>query len=229
MRRKNPFKRTTQYYVDDGENISWWVDEDELEEFKQQWCSDNGEDGPKWEDIFKGKTRELSGKEWNDWMIGSPWGDYEGTIIDKDCPLCGCFLVNPDEGGYHSDSYDGSEEHCSNYDCDYKNQKMVDALAIIATKRKEDAETPPLPEFREPGQTVEEFAEKYGICLETKEKNPPVCTQCKNITSVSDFYRTKDCAIIIYGKGHAEDCKNKDCPALLVPLGKQREFWRKIF
>lgn len=223
--RRNPFVRVKQFYVEDENfDMNWWIDEEDLESFKKNWCCEKGEDGPKWEDCHKGDTRELSGKAWNEWMIGSHWGDFEGIFMDEDCPECGCFLIQP--AGLDEELATGKERHCSSHDCVYTNTAFDTYSRIDQDKWDEIRNAPEPPKFRIEGETVEKFAERHGIDLERMADKD--CVKCKQTTAPNDWYQTKSYAAIIYGEGHAEDCDNKGCPATLRPLGEELDKWLKI-
>lgn len=222
-RRRNAFERVKQYYVDDGGDIHWWIDEDELEDFKNNWL-----DGVNWEEVHKPEdVRELSGHEWNKWMVGQPFGDYEGTFIDEDCPECGHFLVLATCNHEELAEDQSKLKHCSEFnDCSYETPEMKEYCKKVEeywTRPKEKKESP---KFREPGQTLEQFCEKYKIELSRKVNTFCVC--CKMKVEPSDYYVITGYAMVVFGKGHAEKCENKHCPVTAVPIGKERDKWSKI-
>jgi hypothetical protein len=225
MKRKtNLFEQVRQFHVIDEENgINWWVNEDEWEDFKEQW-SDYFEE----ESNFLRGERVISGKKYNESLIGAPFGDHEGTIVDEDCPKCGHIMAEADMMIVDEEDkkkFEGltSPRFCT--DCDYMNS---DATIMFEREQKfwdDIRNAPPAPRYREAGQTLDEFLAKYEFSYDNSIKT---CVQCGNEVSVSDFYRTKDYAFVEFMDGHAGHCKNGG-PTLVRPLGEKQEMWSNFF
>lgn len=233
MKKKNPFERFKQYYYSDNDfdekgevtsrgDINWWIDEDDLEDFKEQW-----EEQLTSGDIKLIEEREINGKEYNEWIIGNYFGDFEGKYMDEECPECQCLLVDP-ECREHDDSNHefkrvqptGKERFCSNHECEYVSEEFDAYLKSDEEFWTWLGKQPELPKFREDGQTFEEFCEKYGF-----EAKPTMeCITCKNIVPYSDFYRNKMGAHISYSH---DECTNKG-PSIYRPLGKEAEKWASL-
>lgn len=212
-KRKNPFVRTKQLFYDDGLDIHWWVDEED-----HKWFLDQFSDlEPKLLD-----ERTINGKEYNEWMIGNQFGDYEGEYVDEDCPLCEHLLVLPDCHSM-SDKYtpNGKEYFCSNFECDYENEHYKAYREEDARYWEEFRNKPESPKFREVGQTLEQFVERYKFGRFEKEVE---CTVCKRTVPVSDFYLSFGYAIISYSH---EDCSNGG-PSVLRPQGEKAKEWANL-
>ena len=135
-------------------------------------------------------------------VIDQPFDDLSNRFVDEECPECSHLLV------MHSDN----GKFCSNHDCPY----MDEDFRKYKESFKVDRSAPPSPKFREAGQTIEEFMEKYGFKPLSEDLDR--CVECNERPEVSDFYRTKSGAFIEYLNGHAEDCTNKG-PCQIRPLG----------
>lgn len=215
MKKKtNLFEKIKQFHVVDIPEISWWIDECDWPNFKDMF-PDLFEDG---NNPVKGE-RILNGKEWNDWIIGSVFGDYEGHVMDEECPDCGHLLVAPNEA--EGEFKGKSPRFCS--ECEFVNDDL------IAIEEEEEAESerarnaPSEPKIRLEGQTLEQFCNKYGFKYpEALKMN---CIQCKRDITPSDFYRTKSMAIIIYSHTHT-GCQNQ--PAHVSPQGEKRKEWKDL-
>lgn len=224
MKRKNNFERVKQYrYTDDvldenGEvkligNFDWWINEDEHEHFKEHFLEDCDTD----EITYLGE-REISGKEYNDWLIGNDYGDLEGTYVDEDCPECGSFLVEPNGIFYKTDM--SGTRFCS--ECNYENDKHIEAQELEKKIREEEMNKPEKPKFREQGQTFDEFCEKYKV---EEGSETTHCVVCKNDVPYNDFYICDGNAFVTY---EHDNCTNKG-PAKIIPFSqKQRDKWAKI-
>jgi len=198
MRKVNPFVILNQYHYQDEEH-SFWVLEHDLEEFKEQW-KDALANGMK---LIKQDT--IKGNVFNSSIIGNIVGEYEGFIIDLECPACEALLVD-----YHGDGY-----YCT--ECDYENEQLVQSQ--LEERERINNYTPP-PKMKEAGQTLEEFVTKYGFSKEVF--TPKQCVKCKlNINKPTDFYRIKGYAIITWEHG---DCTNKG-PSCAIPLGDEVNKW----
>jgi len=203
-KRENLFERIVQYYVSDkDDNINWWVNEEDMANFRISHKDFFDEDPD-----FVKETRTISGKEFNDWLIGNTFGDHEGSFIDKDCPECGHLLVVRDE-----DLPD--EVFCS--DCDYCSEEMIKADNDFDIELKQ-----PEVKLRIPGDTLEEFKNRYGFSEGIEET---VCIICKKVVPVSDFYRGRDMAVIDYKH---EGCTNGG-PSVCRPLGELEKKFLKLF
>jgi uncharacterized protein with PIN domain len=222
-RKSNPFERIKQYYVEDKDNdIYWWINEDGWEEFK-----DNFQDfflDPK---FHEGKTREINGKQYNEWLFEQSFGEFEGTIVDADCPECGHLLVKTEsEIGFDEEDkklYEGLHDLFFCSDCTYRSEDQIKLDQREADKWEAIKNAPEKPKFRVPGQTLEEFINHYKFDkLRLEDK---VCVVCKKEVEVSDFYRTEDHAVIIFKH---EGCTNSG-PAIFIPQGKNAEQWKKLF
>lgn len=235
MKKKNPFERFKQYYYTDSEfdangeitshgDINWWIDEEDLEDFKEMW-----EEQIAAGEVVRLEEREINGKQYNEWINGNIFGDYEGTFVDEECPECQHLLINPDNIQHTLDEDkefvrvqpSDKDRFCSNSECSYESPEQI-------AYRKSDNdywnwlhEQPELPKFREPGQTLEEFCQQYEF---SDIKNPTTCTVCKRQVPVSDFYRNKLGAFISY---EHDDCSNGG-PTIIRPLGKEAEKWGKL-
>ena len=234
MKKINPFVLVKQFFYSDSEHdangevtshgdINWWVDEDYLGDFKETF-----DDQLKSGDIVLIDERTIKGVEYNKQLIGSPYDDYQGHFVDEECPECEHLLVFPDCMKHDDDDKDfqrvqptGEERHCSDADCNYANEDYM------AYENSEDdywswaANQPDLPQFREPGQTAEEFIEKYKF---GDVKDPDECIVCKRMVPITDFYINKMGAHI--KRDH--DCKNSGNPSHYRPLGKEADKWNKI-
>lgn len=237
MLRKPTFGSTTYYIVSEivaeGEHPQWlteWPQEHVEKDRWEQWLEDvkgNVDTMPE----FEREEFTVQNREYNKLHIyGRHFDNHDNFIVDEDCPECGHLLVEKENMVYEESDVDHDNgvfkrvgKFCSG--CDYIDQALKDHHEADDARWKAIRETPPEPQFREAGQTLEEFAEKYSFGLDKKD---PVCVSCKRNVGVSDFYRTKDYAFIIHGKGHAEDCENNHCPATIRPLGKQAEKWARL-
>ena len=146
--------------------------------------------------------------------IGSVFGDYEGTVVDYDCPECGHLLVQDNDGN-------PSHKFCS--DCSWFSPELAkhhaDKEAEFSANRGKE-----VPKLRVEGDTLEAFMERHGF-REGREVGKE-CTVCKRKDlPVTDFYvSTEGYAIISFTH---EDCSNGG-PAAMLPLGKKKEEWNKL-
>ena len=209
MKKKTSFEKVKQYFFSDKGDLNWWVDEEDLEDHKEVW-----EDNPEMLEVKKERT--ISGHEYNKWLIGNVYGDYEGNFTDEECS-CGHLLIFPDDGDCK-----GKERFCSSHDCEFVNKEMKEYQDAEEVKWKRISDAPELPRFREEGQTIEEFMKKYGFT--TFKPEDKTCVVCKKQVEVSDFYRTAEYAAVLF---EHEGCTNKG-PAIFIPQGKKAEDWAKI-
>jgi len=61
MLLRNPFEQITQHYYEDGNDIHWWIDEEDEADFLASWG--HPEENP---DLKKTDTRTINGKQWNE-------------------------------------------------------------------------------------------------------------------------------------------------------------------
>lgn len=116
MKKVNPFVFIKQHFYEseDGEHL-YWVDEEDLETFKENF-SDYLEEGI----IKKTDERNIKGVEYNKWIVGLVFGDCEGEIVDEECPICQHLLV--------SDYVKENARYCSSFDCEYQNEVLTEYL-----------------------------------------------------------------------------------------------------
>ena len=132
--------------------------------------------------------------------------NYGGTVLDKDCPKCGHLLIEQAFGS-----------SCS--ECDYGDEEYLKHEKDLEDSRN----APPLPRFREEGQTFEEFSKKYRFDLDRLSTRAGECVRCKSTMNLKDFYRTSEYAAIEYV------CPNCDNGAgVFIPQGKSAEEWARI-
>jgi hypothetical protein len=226
MEKVNPFIRIKQYKYTDHEldengeiklfgNFMWWIDEDDLEDFKEVHA-DGFESG----EIKLIEERVIKGVDYNNWLIGNVYGDYEGKYVDETCPKCGHLLVLPDLIDHDRDPRpSGDERFCSNNECDHTNAEYDNYLAEDEKFWEELASKPEV-KIKEPGQTLEEFNEKYGMEAPVEME----CIKCKRIVPAKEWYRNKGYAVVSYKH---ENCSNQG-PSMAVPLGKEAEKWANL-
>jgi hypothetical protein len=217
MKRKtNLFEQIKQFHVQDGPDLNWFIDECDMENFKEM-CPDLFEDG---QNPVVGE-RVLNGKEWNEWAIGSVWGDFEGHVVDEDCPKCGHLLVAPNEA---VDEFKGRKpRYCS--ECEFVNEDLLEIEKEEEKEREALRNEPPKPKFRVAGQTLQEFCAHYEIDFEKKQFSE--CYRCKAAMVASDFYRVSHYAVISYSHKEESSCVNQ--PFMFKPLGeKQKELQENL-
>lgn len=213
--KKNLFERVKQHYVEDRSNdIYWWIDDSEWEKFRADF-SDFFLDMPD----FKKAEREISGKEYNEFLVGQPFGDFEGTITSHECPECSALMVR-------SVSQEGfievSEEPLFCTECEYENEDFKTYENRVTSHWEELRNSPPATKYREVGQTLEDFVDKYKFDLEDCAHK--ICVVCNKELYAKDFYRTDKYAGIEFGHVKDEGCKNSGA-GIFIPQGKEVEKW----
>lgn len=232
MKKVNPFILVKQYFYTDDEydpqgnitshgDMSTWVDEDYLEDFKGMW-EEQLEAG----EIRLEGERTLKGVEYNEKLIGSIYGDFEGKFTDEECTICQHLLVTPSLSSGHKDPT-GNERQCSNYheECNWMNDELKEWYDEDKKWWQAIRDKPDPPKFRVEGQTLAQFCEKYGFSRDLRgDYSNHDCKVCKRLVPVADFYRTKDMAIITY---EHEDCTNQG-PSIIIPQGEQAKKWKEL-
>lgn len=208
MKKKNPFIRFKQHIYQEYDRLVW-VNEDELDRYVENFKEDI-EEG----DVFIKESRIINGKTFNEELIGSVFGDFEGYLIDEECPECSHLLVTP-EGGLDSRKF------CSNYDCNYANEAFTEWQKEDELHWKQLREAPPSPIFREVGLDLGGFIEKYGF---SDIKPLRECTVCLRQIPINDFFVQGGYAMITYVH---EDCSNGG-PCVAIPIGKEKDKWNSI-
>lgn len=206
--RKNPFVRVKQTFFEDGGDVHWWVDEDELEEFKSNFCDPEETDE---ENLPKATaTRELNGRDWNKFIIEQcSFDDHQGVFIDQDCPECGHFMVQ-------LNSCNEKELMCS--DCEYQTPELVEYYKKEDEEIEASKNKPPSPKIREVGQTLEQFIEKHFHHSKDIKYRQTSCCVCKRELTNPDFYIQGGYAIISFKH---EDCTNGG-PCHAVPFSQKK-------
>jgi len=227
MIEKNPFETIRQYYYTDDGDINWWIDEDELQSFRDEWSEEIASGSVRLED-----ERIIRGHEYNKWLNGNVWGDHEGYITLEKCPACGHLLIRPNENDSDTaGQVDAkSARYCSNYleednECDYVNEEMkrLNEARERFWERSYETESKSA-KLREPDLTLEQFMEKYNVRALTDK----ICLRCKQEVKASDYFIMSGYAVVEYMDGHAEDCENNG-PAVLVPVSeKEKRSWNAI-
>lgn len=216
----NLFEQITQHFYEDGNDIHWWIDEEDEADFLETH-SDWLEDGS----LKKTDTRVLSGKAWNDWWIGGTYGDYEGTFSDQECPNCEHLMVNS-ELEIEETGEDVKVQFCSNHNssCGYVNEEYRRVLKL--NNEYEKVETPEPPKFRIEGESLLDFCKRTKIDLERRkdayfkdDTHYNICTVCKNHVPVNDYYISFGYAIVCYKH---DNCSNGG-PSVLVPFTKKEQ------
>jgi len=224
--KTNLFERIKQHFVDDGGDIHWWIDDDYLEEFKEIY-SDQFKDG----DIKITDTREISSKKWNEWWIGGIWGEYEGILVDENCPTCGHLLVDPEKTD-RDDNPLPACRYCT--DCDYVNDDLK-AHHEAELKFWEDlSNKPPENRIRLEGETIFEFTKRVGLQMDKRTdyqiKNDNYytnCVICKRDIPADDYYIGQDSGFAMITFSH-EDCTNGG-PCVGTPFKKEaKEEWNNL-
>lgn len=213
-KRKNPFVRVKQTYYEDGGDVHWWVDEDELEEFKSNFCEESDEENmPK-----ATATREISGRDWNKFIIEQcTFDDHQGDFVDEDCPQCEHFLV-------HINNSPEDTRICSNFDCEYENDSLKKYYAEEEAEILEAKNSPPKPKFRVVDQTLEQFCKQHGFKFDDRITKM-TCIVCKKLIPNPDFFLQDGYAIINYDH---EDCENNG-PTIATPVSKKKiDEWAKL-
>lgn len=225
--KTNLFEQITQHFYEDGDDIHWWIDEEDEEGFLETH-SDFLESGLK-----KTDTRVLSGKAWNDWWIGGVYGDYEGTFISEECPRCKHLLVEREEE-IEETGEDVKVIHCSNHDseCGYR----CDEFKRVQNLNDSYEKKPYVPEkqIRLAGETVFEFVERVGLQLDRKDKFVVLsdnywteCCVCKETVPCSDFYIGQETGFATVFFSH-DNCTNGG-PSIGVPFKKEtKEKWNGL-
>ena len=229
MKRKNDFEWIKQEFYEDGGDIHWWIDEDEIEEFLLSW----GDDVPNGTMLKKTDERTIRGKEYNEWMIGNVFGDYEGDFVDEDCPECEHLLVKPNR---HEDYFTGNELHCSNHDCKWHNEAMKTFWDKNEAEWAEmrDPNKPEEIKIRIAGETIFEFAKRVGLELDGKgnfyikdDNYWTDCMVCKRSIPADDFYIGQGTGFAMITFSH-DDCTNGG-PCIGTPFKKEtKEEWGKL-
>lgn len=201
--------------VDDDNDIDWWIDDEDLEDY-----SDHFEEYP--EALIE--TREISGLEWNNKVVGSIYDDHQGFYLDEDCPECGHFLVHPNSiGDLYREEVPLTMKHCSNLECKYATFDFIEA-SLKADQPKVVKEWTKL---RLVNETIEEFCHRNKLSLFERNgdfvmKECIVCKQQK--LEPDDWYQTKEYAVVTFNH---EGCDNGPCT--MVPLGDKKKEWSKLF
>lgn len=224
--RTNLFERIKQHFVDDECDMHWWIDDDELEEFKKVH-SDSFDSG----EAKITDTREVSGKEWNNWWIGGVWGDFEGVIVNEDCPECGHLLVDPERENREGESLPKCR-YCT--DCDYMSDEFKKHREDDKKYWKELRNKPPEKKIKLEGETVIEFAKRVGIQMFKKtgyyiksDNYWTKCTVCKREVPANDYYIGQDSGFAVITFSH-EDCTNGG-PCIGVPFKKEtKKEWANL-
>ncbi len=175
MKRKPNFGTTVYYVVSENlkedqdpvwltEHANELVEEEYLEEFKATILHNFG-----FLPDFKFERFEKQNRQYmKENVFGWPFNDYNTAFIDQDCPECEhlLFTVNDEPGSI-----------CTNYQCKYVTKERMEYQ-----KKKDDEwealrNAPPLPQFREEGQTLEEFRKKYKFSVSSDDER--LCVRCK--------------------------------------------------
>jgi len=229
----NLFEQITQHFYEDGNDIHWWIDEEDEKDFLESWgCP---EENP---DLKKTDTRIINGKQWNEFWIGGTYGEYEGTFSDQECPNCEHLMVNTDME-IEETGEDVKVQFCSNYDsdCGYVNEEYRRVLKLNASYEKK----PYIPEskIRLAGETVFEFVERVGLSCDKKPDKFVVlndnywteCTICKETVPCTDFYIGSGTGFASVFFDHV--CKDgkpsNGCPSTGTPFKKStKEKWNGL-
>lgn len=216
VQRKNPFVRVKQYYYEDGGDVHWWIDEDDLEDFKSNFCDPEETDEENLPKLIE--TREISGRDWNKFIVEDcTFDDCQGNYIDEDCDECGSFLV-------HLNDTPEDSRICS--ECDYQNDSFKKHLAQEEEEEVIRKSKPESPKFREPDLTVEQFAKKYHLQLDRPRDMK--CVVCKDELEWGDYFIQNGYAIITEKHKTNTTCHNGPCIA--TPFSKkEKEAWSKLF
>ncbi|NRA76828.1 MAG: hypothetical protein HRU18_01360 [Pseudoalteromonas sp.] len=227
--KTNLFERITQHFYEDGGDIHWWIDEEDEADFLETF-SDAVEDGS----LKKTDTRVINGKQWNEWWIGGVYGDYEGKIVNEECPKCGHVLVDPEMDYDKNDEPVIDARFCSNHDCDYVNESFKKASDANDKYWEDLRNKPPEKQIRVAGETVFEFVERVGLSLDKrsgvkkcKDYYWMPCSICGQTIPNSDFYIGQDTGFATVFFGHTcEDGKNVNYPSVGTPFKKEaKEKW----
>lgn len=215
-KKKDTFELVKQHFYEDGNDIHWWINDDEVEDFLVSW----GEDNP---DLEKTDERTLRGKEYNDWIVGNVYGDCEGEFVDEKCPICGHFTVVPMG---HEEYFTEKERFCSNLDCDWVNSEMTAYEESRRLEWERPKDSKPEVKLRVAGETIFEFVKRVKLDMRTKDnvfiKDDNFwseCIVCKRQVPASDFYISKGSGFAVVHFSH-DDCTNKG-PSIGVPFTQE--------
>jgi len=226
--KTNLFECITQHYVEDGYDMHWWIDDEDLEDFKETWSDAFEEENEE----YKAKitdTRELSGKEWNEWWIGGTYGDCEGIITNEPCPKCEHILVDPEE------LEEPTARFCSNHECDYINEAYEAYSKKLKKTFSRDSNEPPEIKIRLEGEDVFQFCKRVGLQMDARNDKFYIkdntywspCIVCKKDIPVSDFYIGQRSGFAVVHFSH-EDCSNGG-PSVGVPFKqKTKDEWDNL-
>lgn len=228
--KTNLFEQITQHFYEDGGDIHWWIDEEDVEDFISTWCDDDPNN------VKKTNTRVINGKQWNEFWIGGVYGDYEGEFVNEICPTegCGHLLVEPshmenDKTGEPVDK----PRFCSNHDseCGYTSESLIKCHEANEKYWSDMRNKPPEKQLRLVGEDVFQFVKRVGLSLDRKDniiikdKNYwSDCTVCKRTVPASDFYIGQETGFAVVHFSH-DDCTNSG-PSIGVTFSKKtKEAW----
>ena len=223
MERKNDFEWIKQHYYEDGGDIHWWIDDDNLADFLKEWGNESDEH----EDLKKTDERTIRGRQYNEWMIGNVFGDYEGDFVDEDCPECEHLLVVPDR---MEDYLTGKERFCSNGSCKYENEEMTTFWEKNEEEWDKIKDPNKKPEFKikVAGETIFEFEKRVSLSmLESRgffvrdDNYWTTCVTCKREIPADDFYIGQETGFAMITFSH-DDCTNGG-PSIGVPFKKKNQ------
>lgn len=199
----NPFKVINQFLVETGDEKIVFDTMEEVNDFKSNFEDD---------DEFKITPRTLNGKQYNDWLIGSRWGD-SSEIIDEDCPKCGHLLAKDTQ--YDVGHEDREYKFCTDHECGFTTYQEREPIHVEH------------PKFREVGQTAEQFCKKHKFS-DQSINDLKICTACKQEMTIDDFYTSDGNAWLTFKHKEDNGCTNKG-GAIITPFSeKQKNFWGNI-
>jgi hypothetical protein len=227
--KENLFERIVQYFVEDGGDMYWWVDSDELEDIKCMF-SESFENGS----AVITDEKVISGKEWNEWWLGSTFGDCEGVFVNELCNICSHLLVDPEMELESDNTPVIDARFCSNSDCSYANDSYIKANEANAEYRKDLRDAPPEMQIRLAGENVFDFAKRVGLVMDKKEGISTMddtywtdCVVCKKSVPVSDYYIGQSTGFAAIHFSH-NDCSNSG-PSIGTPFKRSAKLeWNSV-